>query len=49
MSLRDYFAARVMQGMCCQGVSSRPEHRAEVANAAYQMADVMIQAREARL
>ena len=46
MSLRDYFAASILQGLCLHGISSAPEHRQDVARAAYNMADAMLKARE---
>ena len=47
MTLRDYFAAKAIQGMC-----ANPNCRAEVgedkfAEAAYEVADAMMKAREA--
>lgn len=47
MTLRDYFAAKAIQGMC-----ANPNCRAEVgedkfAEAAYEVADAMMEAREA--
>lgn len=41
MSLRDYFAAKAMQGLM-----DAPMSNAEIADEAYQMADLMIKARE---
>jgi hypothetical protein len=43
MTLRDYFAAKAMQGMLAD---PRFDHR-EIARLAYSMADVMIKARQA--
>jgi hypothetical protein len=46
MTLRDYFAAKAMQGLLSDsGVSGTPE---EFATRAYNMADAMIQARDAK-
>lgn len=42
MTLRDYFAARAMQGMSDSGCSN-----AAIAKCAYEMADEMLKAREA--
>lgn len=42
MSLRDYFAAKAMQGMSDSGCSN-----AAIAKCAYQMADEMLKARQA--
>jgi hypothetical protein len=46
MSLRDYFAAKAMQGMI---QSPKPQHTvmSQYANTAYAMADAMLKAREA--
>ena len=41
ISLRDYFAAKAMQGLM-----DAPMSNAEIADEAYQMADLMIKARE---
>jgi hypothetical protein len=41
MTLRDYFAAKAMQGLM-----DAPMSNAEIADEAYQMADLMIKARE---
>lgn len=47
MTLRDYFAAKVMQGICAHadtwGLASNPK----IANAAYELADAMLAARSA--
>lgn len=44
MTLRDYFAAKAMQGLCTQpGESFDSEH--EIAAVAYAMADAMLAAR----
>ena len=42
MTLRDYFAAKAMQGILFEGLDS-----AETAKHAYEMADAMLKAREA--
>lgn len=42
MTLRDYFAAKAMQGMSDSGCSN-----AAIAKCAYEMADAMLKAREA--
>ena len=47
MTLRDYFAAKAMQGLI-GGIESGKEHQiALVPSTAYQMADAMLRAREA--
>ena len=43
MSLRDYFAAMALQGICA---SSPAIVNAEIAREAYQLADAMLKARE---
>jgi hypothetical protein len=49
MTLRDYFAAKAMQGFLAysipRGVYAPPDN--ELANASYQLADAMLKAREA--
>ena len=45
MTLRDYFAAKAMQGVLCSG-SQWPDHK--IAELAYSMADAMLAAREAK-
>jgi hypothetical protein len=47
MSLRDYFAAKAMQGMlaACTGWSDADQDR--LASTSYRMADAMLKAREA--
>ena len=47
MSLRDYFAAKAMQGMFASGNLRRSIENDEVAEVAYRMADAMMKAREA--
>jgi hypothetical protein len=46
MTLRDYFAAKAMQGMFASGNLSKTVQDDELATAAYQMADAMLKARE---
>lgn len=43
MTLRDYFAAKAMQGMCSWGAH---DERRDVASEAYFIADEMLKARE---
>ena len=45
MTLRDYFAAKAMQGFCGNPVN-RDALPKEISRAAYMMADVMLKARE---
>jgi len=54
MTLRDYFAAKAMQGMFANPEDihiaedeTYPEYVADIAGCAYQMADAMLKAREA--
>jgi hypothetical protein len=47
MSLRDYFAAKVMQGMMANGQVLKLVSDETLASAAYEMADAMLKAREA--
>ena len=47
MSLRDYFAAKAMQGMFASGNLPQSVQDDELAFAAYNMADAMLKAREA--
>lgn len=42
MTLRDYFAAKAMQGLCANGNTKA----AEIVQAAYIVADMMLKARE---
>jgi hypothetical protein len=44
MTLRDYFAAKAMQGLTQQG----QRHLATIAKDAYDMADVMLKVREGK-
>ena len=49
MTLRDYFAAKAMQGFCAYGALSNPDHGhtiEDVAQDAYDAADAMLKARE---
>jgi hypothetical protein len=47
MTLRDYFAAKVMQGMMANGQVLKLVSDETLASAAYEMADAMLKAREA--
>jgi hypothetical protein len=52
MTLRDYFAAKALQGMLCNGfmpdqVSQPSNETYDYTRAAYQLADAMLKAREA--
>lgn len=47
MLLRDYFAAKAMQGMMADGQVLRVASDDELASVAYEMADAMLKAREA--
>lgn len=46
MSLRDYFAAKAMQGMMAGGSIRSGTTNAEVATVAYGLADAMLRARQ---
>lgn len=53
MALRDYFAAKAMQGMCANPDDSHEnydlnyeEYTKEISKCAYQMADAMLKAKE---
>ena len=46
MTLRDYFAAKAMQGILACDVDCGPEHVLIIAGNAYKMADTMLKARE---
>lgn len=47
MSLRDYFAAKAMQGMTgCGGIWMNPIDAPEIAKRVYAMADAMLKERE---
>jgi hypothetical protein len=45
MTLRDYFAAKAMQGICASGPTI---DNGRIALEAYQLADAMLKAREAK-
>ena len=47
MTLRDYMAAKAMQGMFCNDTSFATQWQGQVARDAYAMADAMLKAREA--
>ena len=47
MTLRDYFAAKAMQGMMEDGQAFRLVAESTLANTAYEIADAMLKAREA--
>jgi len=47
MTLRDYFAARVLQGMLASGNLPKTMPDADLAECAYALADAMLKAREA--
>jgi hypothetical protein len=47
MTLRDYFAAKAMQGMVNYGPWSDNHDRMQIAGCAYKLADAMLKAREA--
>jgi len=47
MSMRDYFAARAMQGYCSDPDYKKDWGQQDTAIAAYRMADEMLKAREA--
>ena len=46
MSLRDYFAAKAIQGMLASGNLSKTMPDADLAECAYDLADAMLRARE---
>jgi hypothetical protein len=48
MTLRDWYAATVIQGHLSNGWGSDQEHSEDVAQGAYRMADAMLKAREAK-
>jgi len=45
MSLRDYFAAKVVQGICASGPGTYMTNQ-RIAKEAYELADAMLKARE---
>jgi hypothetical protein len=47
MTLRDYFAAKAMQGMMADGQVLKLVEDGDLAGAAYALADAMLKAREA--
>jgi hypothetical protein len=47
MSLRDYFAAKAMQGLLASGIECGPDDVASVVASAYILADAMLKARQA--
>jgi len=46
MTLRDYFAAKTMQGMLSSGNLPKTISDADIAECAYNLADAMLKARE---
>lgn len=46
MELRDYFAAKGMQGMLACGVEMGPDDVSSIAESAYILADAMLEARK---
>lgn len=48
MTLRDYFAAKAMQGICANEATlpTRQEYFDNIANDAFRLADAMLKARE---
>ena len=46
MNLRDYFAAKALQGIIAQKISPQIVNATELANDAYMIADEMMEARE---
>ena len=47
MTLRDYFAARALQGMLASGNLPKTMPDADIAECSYNLADAMLKAREA--
>ena len=47
MTLRDYFAAKALQGMIAADYNLAPEYVPSIAASAYVLADAMLRAREA--
>jgi hypothetical protein len=45
MTLRDYFAAKAMQGLLASGIECGPDDVASVVASAYILADAMLKAR----
>ena len=48
MSIRDYFAAKAMQGLCGSDVWPNDANIPYIAKLSYEMADQMLKAREAK-
>jgi hypothetical protein len=46
MTLRDYFAAKAMQGLLASGIECGPDDVASVVASAYILADAMLKARQ---
>ena len=46
MTLRDYFAAKAMQGLLATDLNCAPEYVQAIADSCYVMADAMLKARE---
>jgi hypothetical protein len=46
MTLRDYFAAKAMQGLVAGDIEPKPENVPRIVKSAYIMADEMMKARE---
>ena len=46
MDLRDYFAAKAMQGYCADGTIDKSVTFEQIATSSYEMADAMMKARE---
>ena len=46
MNLRDYFAAKAMQGYCSDNEWTSTTNQDETARCAYEMADAMLEARK---
>ena len=46
MTLRDYFAAKAMQGLLATGLECGPEYVQAIADLTYAMADAMLKARK---
>ena len=48
LQLRDYFAAKAMQGFCFQAKPTTQYHFNNLAEDAYRMADAMLKARQGK-
>ena len=46
MTLRDYFAAKALQGLLATDLNCAPEYAQAIADSTYVMADAMLKARE---